>query len=276
MNNRLLLHWSFVIAAAVLAAATAAARPPELIPMWDASDETNAASIDHAPWQELLDAHLKTHPSGINRFDYGALKANAEDRRKLTTYLLDLTKLDPRSYSRKEQFAYWVNVYNALTVHVVTGRYPVDSIKDIKSGLITFGPWELELITVQGENLTLDDIEHGILRPIWRDPRIHYAVNCASLGCPNLSPEAYRSDNAERLLEASAREYINHPRGAQEVDGELLVSSIYDWFKVDFGGNDAGVFAHLRKYARPELADTLDGHDSFDHDYDWKLNDPSH
>lgn len=275
MNNRLLPHWSLVIAA-VLATATVAAKPPELIPMWDASDETNTASIDHAPWQELLDAHLKTHPSGINRFDYGALKANAEDRRKLTTYLLDLTKLDPRSYSRKEQFAYWVNVYNALTVHVVTGRYPVDSIKDIKSGLITFGPWELELITVQGEKLTLDDIEHGILRPIWRDPRIHYAVNCASLGCPNLSPEAYRFDNSERLLEASAREYINHPRGAQEVDGELRVSSIYDWFKVDFGGNDAGVFAHLRKYARPELADTLDKHDSFDHDYDWKLNDPSH
>ena len=278
MNNRLLPHWSYwsFIAAAVLATATVAARPPELIPMWDASDETNTATIDHSPWQELLDAHLKTHPSGINRFDYGALKASAEDRKKLTTYLLDLTKLDPRSYSRKEQFAYWVNVYNALTVHVVTGRYPVDSIKDIKSGLITFGPWELELITVQGEKLTLDDIEHGILRPIWRDPRIHYAVNCASIGCPNLSPEAYRSDNSERLLEASAREYINHPRGAQEVDGELLVSSIYDWFKVDFGGNDAGVFAHLREYARPELADTLDGHDSFDHDYDWKLNDPSH
>ncbi len=275
MSNRPLAHSFFIVVVVTMTASVDAAEQPEHIPMWDASDETNTATIDHAPWQQLLDAHLKTHPSGISRFDYGALKANAEDRRKLTTYLLDLTKLDPRSYSRAEQFAYWVNVYNALTVHVITGRYPVDSIKDIKSGLVTFGPWELELITVQGEKLTLDDIEHGILRPIWRDPRIHYAVNCASLGCPNLSPEVYRADNSERLLEASAREYINHPRGAREVDGELLVSSIYDWFKVDFGDSDAGVFAHLAKYARPELAEVLRKYQSFDHDYDWKLNDPA-
>ena len=275
MSNRHLSQWSCVVAVVFMTASVDAAKQPERIPMWDASDETNTATIDHTPWQELLDAHLQTHPTGINRFDYGALKANAEDRGKLTTYLLDLTKLDPRSYSRKEQFAYWVNVYNALTVHVIAGRYPVDSIKDIKSGLITFGPWELELVTVQGEKLTLDDIEHGILRPIWRDPRIHYAVNCASHGCPNLSPEVYRADNSERLLEASAREYINHPRGAREVDGELLVSSIYDWFKVDFGDSDAGVFAHLAEYARPELAEVLGKYRSFDHDYDWKLNDPA-
>ena len=242
--------------------------------MWDASDETNTAIIDHGPWQEILDAHLKAHPSGIHRFDYAALKASAEDRKKLSTYLLGLTELDPRTFARAEQMAYWINLYNALTVYVIVGRYPVDSIKDIKSGLITYGPWELELITVQGEKLTLDNIEHGILRPIWRDPRIHYAVNCASLGCPNLSPEVYRSDNLERLLEKTASEHINHLRGAQEVDGELLISSIYAWFKVDFGDSDAGVLAHLKKYARPELAEILDRHDSFDHHYDWRLNAP--
>ncbi len=242
--------------------------------MWDASDETNTAIIDHGPWQEILDAHLKAHPSGIHRFDYAALKASAEDRKKLSTYLLGLTELDPRTFARAEQMAYWINLYNALTVYVIVGRYPVDSIKDIKSGLITYGPWELELITVQGEKLTLDNIEHGILRPIWRDPRIHYAVNCASLGCPNLSPEVYRSDNLERLLEKTASEHINHPRGAQEVDGELLISSIYAWFKVDFGDSDAGVLAHLKKYARPELAEILDRYDSFDHHYDWRLNAP--
>jgi len=252
-----------------------AAKQPELIETWEPSDESSTEVIDHGDWQALLDAHLKTHPTGINRFDYAGLKANAENRKKLTGYLLHLTGLDPRTYNRNEQFAYWVNLYNALTVHVILGRYPVDSIKDIKSGLITFGPWELELITVQGEKMTLDDIEHGVLRPIWRDPRIHYAVNCASLGCPNLSPEAYRSDNLERLLEAGATEYVNHPRGAQVVDGELLISSIYDWFKVDFGDTDEGVFAHLMKYAEPELAAALEGHESFDDDYDWKLNDPN-
>ena len=258
-----------------MASLPAAAQDAELIPMWDASDESNTATIDHAPWQAVLDRYLRTDdPSGIHRFDYGALKANADDRQKLTAYLKSLARLDPRTFAKAEQMAYWINLYNALTVFVIVPRYPVDSIKDIKSGLIDFGPWNLELIPVQGVNLTLNNIEHGILRPIWRDPRIHYAVNCASLGCPNLAPEAYRSDNLERLLEQGATEYINHPRGTQVRDGELLVSSIYDWFKADFGGTDEGVLAHLARYARPELAAQLSGYDSFDDDYDWSLNGP--
>ncbi|MCY4212312.1 MAG: DUF547 domain-containing protein [Gammaproteobacteria bacterium] len=258
-----------------LASLPASAQDAELIPMWDASDASNTATIDHAPWQEILDGYLVADdPSGVSRFDYGALKANAEDRQKLGGYLQALAKLDPRTYAKDEQMAYWINLYNALTVFVVVPRYPVDSIKDIKSGLIDFGPWNLELIPVQGEMLTLNNIEHGILRPIWRDPRIHYAVNCASIGCPNLAAEAYRSDNLERLLEQGATAYINHPRGAQVSDGELMVSSIYDWFKTDFGGTDEGVLAHLAQYARPELAAQLEGFDSFDDDYDWNLNAP--
>ena len=150
----------------------------------------------------------------------------------------------------------------------------MDSIKNIKSGIVDFGPWNLELFPLQGEKLTLNQIEHGILRPIWKDPRVHYAVNCASLGCPNLSPEAYRSDNLERLLDQGARDYINHPRGVQVQDEELVVSSIYEWFKADFGGTDAGVFAHLRQYARPGLAEILGNYDSFDDAYDWSLNTP--
>ena len=268
------------IASAVLlmiagcAAAVHAAAPPELIPMWNASDEANTETVDHGPWQDILDAHLQEHPSGVNRFDYARLKANAEHRKTLTSYLMGLTQRDPRTLARNEQMAYWINLYNGLTVHVIVGRYPVESIRDIKSGLLTPGPWEMELITIQGEKLTLDNIEHGILRPIWKDPRIHYAVNCASIGCPNLSPEAYRSDNLERLLENGAREYVNHPRGMSVDDGDLVISSIYDWFKVDFGDTNAGVFAHLRQYATPENAKMLEGHDDFDDDYDWALNAP--
>ena len=170
--------------------------------------------------------------------------------------------------------AYWINLYNALTIFVIVPRYPVASIKDIKSGIVDFGPWNLELFPLQGEKLTLNQIEHGILRPIWKDPRIHYAVNCASIGCPNLSPETFRSDNLERLLEQAAVDYINHPRGAQVEDDELVVSSIYDWFMEDFGGAHTGVFAHLKQYANPELADILDNYSDFDDDYDWNLNAP--
>ena len=247
----------------------------DLLPGWDVSDESSNAVIDHGAWQDILDTYLKTgDPSGINRFDYAALKASADDRKKLSGYLKSLAVIDPRTYSRDEQMAYWINLYNALTVFVIVPRYPVDSIKEIKSGIIDFGPWNLELFPLQGQKLTLNQIEHRILRPIWKDPRIHYAANCASLGCPNLCPVAFRSDNLEQLLEQAARDYINHPRGAQVQGDELVVSSIYDWYKPDFGGTDAGVIAHLKQYARPELLEILGNHDDFDDYYDWNLNAP--
>ena len=120
----------------------------------------------------------------------------------------------------------------------------------------------------------LDDIEHRILRPIWRDPRIHYAVNCASIGCPNLRREAATAANSEAYLEAAARDYVNHPRGSRIENGRLVVSSIYEWFQEDFGGGDGGVISHLRNYADPGLSASLEqvGEIS-DHDYDWALND---
>lgn len=252
-----------------------AAPSAEVIPFWNAADDTNTSSFDHSPWQEILDQYLVAdHPSGIARFDYGALKANEDDKRKLIAYLLDLTRKDPREYRRKEQFGYWVNLYNALTVNVIVGRYPVESIRDIRSGLITPGPWEKELVTIAGVKVTLDHIEHGILRPIWRDPRIHYAVNCASLGCPNLAATAFDAENSEQLLHQAAVAYVNHPRGAHVADGTLTVSSIYDWFKEDFGGTDEGVLAHLTQYASEEFAAQLEGFTEFDDDYDWALNEP--
>ena len=268
---------SLLVASPVAWPGTLAAFPEsELVAVWGASDESNPAVLDHSLWQELLDAHLKAdHPSGIHLFDYAGLKGNSDHRRQLAAYLRGLAGTDPRTLARAEQMAYWINLYNALTVHVVVGRYPVDSIKQIKSGLVNFGPWDLELIPVQGQKLTLNQIEHEILRPLWRDPRIHYAVNCASLGCPNLAREVYRSDNLERLLEQGAREYVNHPRGAQvKEESELWVSSIYDWYKSDFGGTDAGVLEHLKRYANPELAETLNGFSVFKDTYDWSLNAP--
>ena len=152
-------------------------------------------------------------------------------------------------------------------------HYPLDSIRDIRAGLFSRGPWRLELIEVEGEKLTLDDIEHRILRPIWRDPRIHYAVNCASIGCPNLQPRAFTAANSGMLLEQAARDFVNHERGARVENGKLRVSSIYHWFDEDFGGNDSGVIAHLKQYADTELAAKLADIDHIDdHAYDWSLN----
>ena len=173
----------------------------KLLPFWDASDESSTSRIDHSAWQEILDTYLRSHGSGINRFDYAALKANAGDTAKLAGYLSYLQEIDPRTYSRREQKAYWFNFYNSLTVKVVADAYPVDSIRKISNsmlgGLIPVGPWGDVRARVCGQDLTLDNIEHGILRPIYRDPRIHYGVNCASLGCPNLLETAFTAANAE-------------------------------------------------------------------------------
>jgi hypothetical protein len=267
-----------LLGVALLAGVAKAAPGSELLSAWEASVETNAESIDHSAWQGILDTYLTSHPSGINRFDYAALKANAEDAARLAGYLTSLQELDPRHYSRQEQQAYWINFYNALTVETVVEGYPVDSIKKIHEGIVPLsGPWGDQRATVNGQRLTLDNMEHDILRALWRDPRIHYAVNCASIGCPNLMPTVFTAANLEEMMDAAARAYINHPRGVELMDEAFgVVSSIYFWFPEDFGNSEAGVLEHLRKYADGELAEMLQDFDgSLDHEYDWSLNAPS-
>jgi len=247
----------------------------ELWERWTAHSPSSTATIEHSDWQAFLTGNVVEHSDGVNRVKYA--NVDSEDRQRLKRYLSSLSAIPISDYSRDEQRAYWINLYNALTVDVVLDHYPVDSIRDISisPGFFSIGPWGKKLIRVEGEELSLDDVEHRILRPIWKDPRIHYAVNCASLGCPKLMRRAFTAANTEALLEEGARNFINSDHGAQfDDDGRLTASSIYDWFQDDFGGDEAGVIAHLRIYARPELAAKLDGvADVYDFDYDWTLND---
>jgi len=227
-----------------------------------------AEAPDHGQWDAILARHLRLGRDGIARFDYAAVDPNA-----LRGYLERLTATDPTALPRDAAFAYWVNLYNALTVHVVVGAWPVGSIREIGGSFLAPGPWREPLVTVAGRRLSLDEIEHGILRPVWRDPRVHYAVNCASLGCPNLAPRAFASDRLEPMLDDAARAYINHPRGARVKAGRLEVSSIYRWFREDFGGTDAAVIAHLKSHADPPLSAQLDGISRIGSDsYDWRIN----
>ncbi len=242
-------------------------------PRWQAADETNAAEIDFTPWNNLLQSYLVPSPKGISLFHYGTV--SAAGRTELDQFVAKLAALPISTYKRAQQQAYWINLYNALTVKVVLDNGPVASIMDINisPGFFNFGPWDKQLLRIEGEAISLNDIEHRILRPLWRDPRIHYALNCASLGCPNLGAKAYVANTMEACLDTAARDFINHTRGARFEDGELVISSIYDWFAADFGGDEASVLAHLRHYAAPALAEKLIQHDRFDHStYDWRLN----
>jgi Protein of unknown function, DUF547 len=259
----------------VVATQVRAAPKADLWARWQKHDRANPQRIDHGAWDQFLKKYLVVpRPSGINRVRYASVAP--EDRTALKSYLKNLESLPISSYNRAEQRAYWINLYNAFTVDLVLSRFPLESIRDINisPGFFSRGPWGAKLLTIEGEKLSLDDIEHRILRPIWKDNRVHYAVNCASLGCPNLQPAAYTSENTEALLEKGAREYVNHPRGVVIRNGKLHVSSIYVWFQEDFGGSAEGLMEHWAKYANQALADALQNYSGgLEHDYDWRLND---
>jgi hypothetical protein len=244
-----------------------------LWPRWAAHDPAATSGVDHAAWDGLLRRHRRAGADGIARFTYGA--AGGADRAALDGYLAMLQAVPVTRLPRDGQFAYWVNLYNAMTVRVVLDAWPVRSIRDIDLGgsLLIGGPWDAPLLRIEGEAVSLNDIEHRILRPIWRDPRLHYVVNCASLGCPNLPARALTPANAAALLAEGARGYVNHPRGAAPGRRGLVVSSIYAWFAADFGGWD-GVVPHLLDHAAPPLAAAIRRAPVLDaFAYDWAVND---
>jgi hypothetical protein len=251
-----------------------AAPRADLWPRWDKHDPGSTVTVDHSAWDRFLKTYLVTdHPSGIHLLRYGAV--TPADRQALTEYLDLLQGVPVSDLDRAEQRAYWINLYNALTVKVILDHYPVSSIRavDISPGWFSRGPWDAKLVRIEGEKISLNDIEHRILRPIWRDPRLHYAVNCASIGCPNLQPQAFTAGNTEDLLEKGAREYVNHPRGASKEGNRLVLSSIYDWFQEDFGGSEEGVKEHLSRFADASLSRELEGfRGKISYRYDWSLN----
>ena len=229
-------------------------------PRWQAFEAASTAVIDHRAWDQFVKKYLKPGPDGVNRVAYG--RVTGDDRRALYEYLVALRLTSIERFNRAEQLAYWINLYNAFTVRLMLEFYPVNSIKDIEIssnplGGIFSGPWDRKLLDVEGEPLSLNDIEHRILRPIWGDPRIHYAVNCAAVGCPNLQPLAFTGANTETLLDHAAQNYVNSPSVARVEDGQLIVSKIYAWFVDDFGGSEEGVLAHLRHLAELPLARAL-------------------
>lgn len=246
----------------------------DLWPFWDNAGSLVTPTINHTNWDRFLQAHVQQHADGINRVAYATIDTNAHQ--SLQDYINQLQQISIRQYSRDEQLIYWINLYNAVTIDVVLQHYPVESIRqiNISPGFFAEGPWGKKLMTIEGQAVSLNDIEHRILRPIWKDPRLHYALNCASIGCPNLSNRAYTVNNIDRALDEAASDYINHRRGVTTNADELIVSSIYSWFQEDFGSDDAAVIAHLQKYAASQLAKKLQRFNTIsDDEYNWQLND---
>jgi hypothetical protein len=229
--------------------------------------QTAAADNLHLIWSELLGKHVS---NGV--VDYQAFK-NKEDR--LDEYLAILNATDPEQLPEAERLAFYINAYNAYTVKLILTHFedgrPVKSIKDI--GGIFSGPWDIKLCRIGGKVYTLDNIEHDIIRPIFKEPRIHFAVNCASQSCPPLISEAYVGSQLEDQLQASTINFINNDEFNRLDGSTLYVSKIFKWFSEDFNDD---IVAFFRQYGRGSLQKQLsvigDKVKVKYLDYDWSLN----
>jgi hypothetical protein len=261
----------------MLAGAPAQAAPrAELWERWTAHDPASSARIDHADWEAFLTRYLRIGSDGVHRLAYG--EVTPPDRARLAAYIDRLAAVPISDFGRPEQMAYWINLYNALVVLLVVDHYPIASIRDIAgdSGAAGAGPWRQKLVAIEGQPVSLADIEHRILRPIWRDPRVHYALACGAVGCANLQPEPFDGEQVERQLSEAAMAYVNDPRCITIADDRLGLSSIYRWYQEDFGPSDLDVINHLMSYAEPALAMRLQHFDRIgDQGFDWRLNDAS-
>ena len=230
-----------------------------------------SGKANHSALDAILQQYVSVDGSGYASVNYGALTSQ---RSAIDDYVASLIAIDPRQLSRAEAHAYWINFYNAKTLSIMLENWPVKSIRDINlggGGFFGKGPWSKKLMVVAETELSLDDIEHRIIRPLFNDPLSHYALNCASFSCPNLMPRAYTAKNLKSQMRESATLYINHPRGISIKDGEITASKIFSWYAGDFGGT-AKLKSHWLQFATPELAVQIEAASIGGYDYDWNAN----
>ena len=211
--------------------------------------------VDHSQWNSLLQKHV----NGEGMVDYSGFK---KDREQLDKYLKLLSSQKPdENWSKNELLAYYINLYNAYTVDLILRNYPVESIKDIN------GAWTKAFVNIGDKKISLGGIENSLLRKM-DEPRIHFAINCASISCPKLMNEAYTADKMEQQLEKATKQFINSDKNDISANSAKL-SSIFDWYKGDFTENGKSIIEYVNQYSKTKI--NKDAKVSFK-DYNWKLN----
>ncbi|MBD2724412.1 DUF547 domain-containing protein [Hymenobacter armeniacus] len=260
-NAFVLLAISAAVAAASSAAPANAARPGHAV-----AAGTATAAVDHSAFDKLL----KKHVNDKGLVDYKGFKA---DEKTFNQYLDLLSKNKPSSsWCKQEQMAYWINAYNAYTIRLILDHYPVESIKDIGSKIkIPFvtTPWAIKFFSIGGEKMSLDNIEHGTLRKKYDDPRIHFALVCASMSCPRLRNEAYTAAKLDSQLDDQGRDFLNNPAKNKIGKGSAQLSKYFDWYKGDWTKNGQSVAKWVNKYSTTKMDEKTPVSYL---DYNWKLN----
>ncbi len=224
-----------------------------------------AAQTLHQPWTDLLQQHVLD-----GRVDYQGFKA---DEAALDRYLTLLAATNPEQLGEDDRLALYINAYNAYTVKLILQNFknnqPPVSIRRI--GGLFASPWKIAFAVIGGETFSLDNIEHDIIRVEFDEPRIHFAVNCASLSCPPLITEAYRGESLDLQLERSTRDFLENTRHNYYRDGSLYVSSIFKWYREDFNDDPVAFFLLHSPSVLPEAASAAEIKVKY-LDYDWSLN----
>ncbi len=227
---------------------------PKIVPIEAPAPPAKPTAPDHTAWNSLLQKHV----TSSGKVNYAGFK---KDEATLDAYLAKLAESTPQSgWGSKTSLAYWINTYNAFTIKRILKDYPLKSITDLDGG----DPWKVKWITLDGKSYSLNNIEHDIIRPRYKEPRIHFAVNCAATSCPPIPNQAFTAANLNAMLESGTRRFVNNP-AYNQTDGDVKVSKIFDWYGEDFGD----LRAYLNKYLKTPIAE---GTEIGFKEYDWKLN----
>lgn len=218
--------------------------------------QTKTVALDHSAWNTLLQKYVANNGD----VDYKGFKTESKNLNDYVNYLA--SKVPSEDWSSNEQLAYFINVYNANTIKLIVEHYPLKSIKDISS------PWLKNRLKIGDKDFSLADIENGILRKM-NEPKIHFAINCASYSCPKLLNIAYTSENVQELMERATKEFINNPEKNKLSTGNLKLSEIFKWYKSDFTENGS-LIDYINQYSDvPISTDAI-----IDYiEYNWNLND---
>jgi hypothetical protein len=220
----------------------------------------------HQIWDQLVKSHVKTN----GMVDY---KGFIREKNKLESYLKLLSDNAPdrKTWSKNQQLAYWINAYNAFTVKLIVDNYPTKSIRDLGPKLkipLIKDVWHYQFFKIGGVESSLDEIEHSILRKEFDEPRMHFAINCASVSCPPLLNEAFVADKLEAQLEKVTIAFINDPTRNKISPNQAQISSIFSWFQGDFT-KIGSLIDFLNRYSKVKINPKA----KISHlDYDWNLN----
>ncbi|MBL7814884.1 MAG: DUF547 domain-containing protein [Saprospiraceae bacterium] len=228
--------------------------------------DSQSKPISHAAFDSLLRKHVNTE--GWVNYE-GFIK----DSVLFNAYLSLLSQNLPNDkyWQPNEQKAYWINAYNAFTIKLICNHYPIESIKDVQKGIpFVSDTWQIDFITIEGKKYNLNNIEHGILRPKFRDARIHAAINCASKSCPKLLNEAFVAEKLDKQLDEVMHMFINDVLKNKIVSPKKAeLSKIFTWFAGDFKKNAPSVIAFINKFSNIQLNENAE----IDYlEYDWQLN----